>query len=132
MFDSDIIAATNAPITTDSKRFILNHPLLDDLKYTVFQEAATLLLNAAILLSMTEAVKRNFLLTLLVACLTACASSEPNERAREPSASEVAERIGCNSDEVALCTEINCELEEWHCAPRNDVRDMFKAGDFDR
>jgi hypothetical protein len=114
------------------KRFILNNPVLDDLKYTIFQVAATLLLNAAILLIMTGPVQRNFLLTILVASVTACASSGPNEHPREPSAAEVAEVIGCNSDEVALCIETNCELEEWHCAPRNDVRDMFKAGDFDR
>ena len=73
-----------------------------------------------------------FMLAICLTGLTACASSEPNERAREPSASEIAKVIGCNSDEVALCTETSCELEEWHCAPRNDVRDMFKAGDFDR
>jgi hypothetical protein len=31
----------------------------------------------------------------------------------------------------AECIEINCELEEWYCAPRDQVRDMFKAGDFE-
>lgn len=72
------------------------------------------------------------MLAICLIGLTACASSEPNEHPREPSAAEIAELIGCNSDEVALCIETNCELKEWHCAPRNDVRDMFKAGDFDR
>ena len=69
-------------------------------------------------------------LAILVALLTACASSEPYERTREPTASEVAKLIGCRSNEVALCIEVNCELEEWRCADSNDVRDMFKAGDF--
>jgi hypothetical protein len=72
------------------------------------------------------------MLTICLIGLTACASSEPNEHVREPSAAEIAELIGCNSEEVALCIEINCELEEWHCAPRSEVRDMFKAGDFER
>ena len=71
-------------------------------------------------------------LAILVALLTACASSEPTTLRREPSASEVAKLIGCSSNEVALCIEVNCELEEWHCANSNDVRDMFKAGDFNR
>jgi len=75
---------------------------------------------------------RFLLLAICLIGLTACASSEPNEQAREPSASEVAKLIGCSSDEVALCIEVNCELEEWRCANRNDVRDMFKASDFNR
>jgi hypothetical protein len=70
--------------------------------------------------------------TILFACLTACASTEGNDRTPTPTAAEVAKVIGCNSDEVALCIEVNCELEEWHCANRNDVRDLFKAGDFNR
>ena len=76
--------------------------------------------------------KLNFLLAITVACLAACASSEPNYHPREPTAAEVAKLIGCGSEEVALCIEINCELEEWRCADRTDVRDMFKAGDFNR
>ncbi len=76
--------------------------------------------------------KPNLLLAIPVACLAACASSEPNYHPREPTAAEVAKLIGCGSEEVALCIEVNCELEEWRCADRNDVRDMFKAGDFNR
>ena len=76
--------------------------------------------------------KKLLVLAILVAFLTACASSEPYERTREPTASEVAKLIGCRSNEVALCIEVNCELEEWRCADSNDVRDMFKAGDFNR
>lgn len=69
-------------------------------------------------------------LAILVASLTACAGSEPTALKREPSASEIAQIIGCAPNEVALCIEVNCELEEWRCADSNDVRDMFKAGDF--
>ena len=69
-------------------------------------------------------------LAILVASLTACAGSEPTARTRDPSASEIAQIIGCSPQEVALCIEVNCELEDWRCADSNDVRDMFKAGDF--
>jgi hypothetical protein len=71
-------------------------------------------------------------LAILFAYLTACAGSEPTALGREPSASEIAGLIGCSSQEVAMCIEVNCELEEWYCADSNDVRDMFKAGDFNR
>ena len=71
-------------------------------------------------------------LAILFAYLTACAGSEPTALAREPSASEIAKLIGCSPQEVAMCIEVNCELEEWYCADSNDVRDMFKAGDFNR
>lgn len=77
-------------------------------------------------------VIRNVLLTFIVACLTACASTGENHRTPTPTAAEAAKLIGCHSDEVALCIEINCELEEWHCVERDEVRDMFKAGDFTR
>jgi hypothetical protein len=72
------------------------------------------------------------MLAICLIGLTACASSEPKEHAGEPSAAEVVKLIGCNSDEVALCIEVNCDIEEWHCAPSDEVRDMFKAGDFER
>jgi hypothetical protein len=71
-------------------------------------------------------------LAILVASLTACASSEPRAQNREPSASEIAQIIGCAPNEVALCIEVNCELEEWRCADSDDVRKMFRAGDFNR
>jgi hypothetical protein len=77
-------------------------------------------------------VTKYLMLAICLTGLAGCASSEPTEQAREPSASEVAELIGCNSDEVALCIETHCQLEEWRCVPRSDVKDMFKAGDFDR
>jgi hypothetical protein len=71
-------------------------------------------------------------LAIIVASLTACAASgsEPTARTRDPSPSEIAQIIGCSPHEVALCIEVNCELEEWRCADSNDVRNMFKAGDF--
>ncbi len=79
-----------------------------------------------------ERVIRKCLLIIFAASLVACASTEPNSRTPEPTAAEVAKLIGCTSDEVALCIEVNCEIEEWRCADRNDVRDMFKASDFNR
>ena len=75
---------------------------------------------------------RFLMLAICLIGLTACASSEPNEQVREPSASEIANLIGCNSEEVALCIDTHCQLEKWRCVPRSDVKDMFKAGDFNR
>lgn len=75
-------------------------------------------------------VIRNSLVTIVVTCLTACAGTEPNYRTSEPSAAEVAKAIGCSSDEVAVCIEVNCELEDWQCSPRDDVRQMFKVDEF--
>ena len=75
-------------------------------------------------------LNRNCLAIVVVICLTACASTEPNYRTSEPSAAEVAKAIGCSSDEVAVCIEVNCELEDWQCSPRDDVRQMFKVDEF--
>lgn len=68
------------------------------------------------------------------ACLAlgACASGDP--RTTKPNTqttpAEAARILGCNEDEVAFCMEVNCELEEYYCANRNDVREMLKAGEF--
>jgi hypothetical protein len=64
--------------------------------------------------------------------LTACAGTDPNYRTPTPGAAEVAKLIGCSTDEVAVCIEVNCELEDWQCSPRDDVRHMFKVNDFNR
>jgi hypothetical protein len=75
---------------------------------------------------------RLLMLAICLIGLTACANSGPNERAREPSASEIAQLIGCNTEEVALCIESHCQLEEWRCVPRSDVKYMFKVDEIDR
>jgi hypothetical protein len=68
------------------------------------------------------------------ACLAlgACAASDPRTSARltQTTPAEAARALGCNDDEVAVCMDSNCELEEYYCAPREDVRKMFKAGEF--
>ena len=76
---------------------------------------------------------------LVVGCLLGmlgCASTDVDEdgfvadRKRPPSAQEAARILGCNDDEVAICIQTNCEIEEYYCTPREDARKMFRAGDF--
>lgn len=71
---------------------------------------------------------------LTVACLAtaACATENhyPASQVTQTTAAEAARLLGCASDEVAFCVETNCELEEYRCTSRSDVRDLLKAGDF--
>jgi len=72
-------------------------------------------------------------ITLLMACLVAlaaCAGSEPVNPSGEARIEEIAKSIGCTSDEVAVCIEVDCKPEDYYCAAREDVRKMFKAGEF--
>jgi hypothetical protein len=81
---------------------------------------------------MTAHVTRNC--RIAVACLTvsACASESPypGTQVTQTTPREAARVLGCHTDEVALCVEINCELEDYYCGNRGDVREMFKAGEF--
>jgi hypothetical protein len=68
--------------------------------------------------------------------LGACATSDPrtststSTQLTQTTPAEAARALGCIDDEVAVCMDSNCELEEYYCAPRDDVRKMFKAGEF--
>ena len=65
-----------------------------------------------------------------------CASNETEDddyfanRNKIVSTEEAARLLGCDHDEVAVCIQTNCELEEYHCAPREDAKKMFRAGEF--
>ena len=61
-----------------------------------------------------------------------CASTpdDPVERTRMPSPEEAASVLNCADDEIAICIQTNCELEDYACASREDARKLFKAGDF--
>ena len=69
---------------------------------------------------------------LLTGCavLTACASGKQTKSLRQVDATEIAAAAGCSRDEVAVCIEIDCQPEEYRCAPRADVLGLFKARDF--
>jgi hypothetical protein len=67
---------------------------------------------------------------MILAMLTACAGGGPVDPVREPGIEQIAEAIGCTSEEVAVCIEVNCDVEDYQCAARDDVRRMFKAGEF--
>lgn len=64
--------------------------------------------------------------------LGACSGTEtqPRDQHRYPTAQEAANALGCSDEEIAMCIEINCELEDYRCANKDDVRKMFKADEF--
>lgn len=64
------------------------------------------------------------------AVLSACASNEHSKTLQQVDATEIAAAAGCSRDEVAVCIEIDCQPEEYRCAPRADVLGLFKARDF--
>ena len=66
--------------------------------------------------------------------LGGCATTEPEPRDqhRYPTAQEAAISLGCSDEQLAMCIGINCELEDYYCADKDDVRKMFKADEFRR
>lgn len=70
-----------------------------------------------------------FLTLLTVSALVACANSGSVEKKREPDITQIAQELGCTSDQMPVCIEVNCEPEDYRCADRGDVRDLFGAGD---
>ena len=71
-----------------------------------------------------------FALGVLSLCGCSSTETQPREKHRYPTAQEAANVLGCTEDEVAMCIEINCELDEYRCADSDDVRKMFKAGEY--
>ena len=65
------------------------------------------------------------LLTVCVAGLVGCASSEDPR----PLAKNSDQSVRCGEDQVAVCIDVDCRPEEFVCSNREDVREMFKAGD---
>ena len=64
------------------------------------------------------------------AFLVACAGNGESRNLEKTYNSEIAQAIGCEPDEVAVCIEVNCELDEYKCSARENVREFFKAGEF--
>ena len=60
-----------------------------------------------------------------VACLTACATEEPREREPRMGDREIWEKLGCAEDQVALCIAVHCGEDDWVCADRSALRDLF-------
>ena len=70
------------------------------------------------------------LLVAIAASFAGCANTDRVASARPPDHAEIAQSLNCTSEQVALCSETNCEPHEFHCADRGDLREMFKAGEF--
>ena len=68
---------------------------------------------------------------LLVSTLAACAAAEgPVSSKRPPRPAEMVRTLGCGPNEVAVCIEINCDAEDYRCAPRGSARDLL-TGEFE-
>ena len=76
------------------------------------------------------------LLVVSLFSVLGCASNETEDdsyfvnRTKIVSTDEAARILGCSHNEVAVCIQTNCEIEEYYCAPRDDVKKMFRAGEF--
>lgn len=75
---------------------------------------------------------RNFRLAVVCLAISACATEQPHltSRVTQTTPEEAARLLGCSSEEVAFCVETSCELADYQCASRGDVRELFKAGEF--
>lgn len=72
------------------------------------------------------------LLPFVIAGLTACAAGAPGDRIRNPDINEIARELGCTSEEVAVCVDVNCEPHEYQCAHRSDVKALLGVQEYPR
>jgi len=81
---------------------------------------------------MAAHLTRNFRLAAVCVAISACVAEQPypTSQVTQTTPEEAARLLGCRSDEVAFCIGTNCELEDYQCANRGDVRELFKAGEF--
>jgi hypothetical protein len=81
---------------------------------------------------MVAHVTRKLLPAAVALVCSACAAENPYPATQvtQITPAEATRLLGCQDDEVAMCIETNCELEDYYCANRGDVREMFKAGEF--
>lgn len=66
----------------------------------------------------------------VICALAGCAAEGPSERRANPSVAEIARSLGCGRNEVAVCIDVNCEPEDYRCAPRASARDLL-SGEFE-
>lgn len=83
----------------------------------------------------TKIIGTSLLVVSLLSVL-GCASNKTEDdihfsnRTKIVSTEEAARLLGCGHEEVAVCIQTNCELEEYYCAPSDDVKRMLRAGEF--
>ena len=77
--------------------------------------------------------------SLLAVCLFSvfgCANTGTEEdthradRVRPASAEQAARMLGCTHDEVAVCIQTNCELDDYYYTNSEDAKRMFRAGEY--
>jgi len=57
--------------------------------------------------------------------LGACATEETRDRPPEIGDEAISQQIGCTEDQVAICIDVDCGPDDWACADRSSLRDMF-------
>lgn len=62
--------------------------------------------------------------------LAGCAGNDPLGRPLQPDENDMAQVLGCTSDQIAVCIEVSCRPEHYRCTDRGDVRDMFRTDEF--
>ena len=62
---------------------------------------------------------------LLASIIAACATEETRDPTPELGTREIWEQLGCAEDQVAICIAVHCQPEDWVCADRDALRDLF-------
>ena len=68
---------------------------------------------------------------IAVLALGGCSATDTQsvDRKRHPTPTQAAAALACNDDEMAMCMDTNCELEDYRCVDREAARKLFKAGE---
>ena len=71
-------------------------------------------------------INNMLLCSLCVLVISACAGEAPRERPPELGGQEIWEMLGCAEDEIAICVAVHCAADDWVCADRDSLRDLFR------
>ena len=58
--------------------------------------------------------------------IVGCATGEPVNREANLDDEGIARAIGCTSDQVAVCVAVYCELVDYVCAEKGEMRRLFE------
>ena len=71
-------------------------------------------------------ISKTVLLLTSFLVLAGCATGEPADREARLDEESIARAVGCTSDQVAVCVAVNCELEDYVCAEKGELRSLFE------
>lgn len=58
--------------------------------------------------------------------LAACATGGPDDGMQDTQADAMSVELGCGPNQIAVCVDNICEPEDYVCAERDGLRDMFR------